>query len=137
MKKQLCNVLVMCSLVVLLGAPLWAQSAGTITANIPFEFVAGKNTLPAGTYTIENEGSFLRIVSADRLHKVVVMPMSVERPQRSGASQLSFTRYGNTYFLSQVWNKQRNNGHLLPRTAQERELAKASSAKVETLIAGQ
>ena len=39
-------------------------------------------------------------------------------------TKLVFNRYGNRYFLSEIWVNGATRGHQLPKTCRERELAK-------------
>lgn len=80
-----------------------SQAQGTaLKANVPFDFVVGDNTMPAGEYTITTPLSgVIRMVSADghNVGSVVVLHGSDEA--RRG-SKLVFLRYGDDYFLHQI-----------------------------------
>jgi hypothetical protein len=52
---------------------------------------------------------------------VVTLANPVEPPRRQEIGKLVFHRYGDRYFLSEVWNPDR--GSQLPASAQERKLA--------------
>ncbi len=54
MKKKALKVLSIASLwIMLAGVSVYAGSDIAIRADIPFEFVAGTKTYPAGTYAVE------------------------------------------------------------------------------------
>jgi hypothetical protein len=82
-----------------------AQGAGNKQKfDVPFDFSVGQQVLPAGEYTFTAQNQALRIQSKDGRTNVVTLP------QRTlGAShiwsdvKLTFRRYGNQYYLSQVW----------------------------------
>jgi hypothetical protein len=113
-----------------------ATSSRSLVVQIPFDFnVAGK-TLPAGKYVVERrtqtsaEGLSLRSVDTNR--GVFVLTATVQADERQSASRLVFTRYHNSYFLSQFWASGEASGRELIKTAQERtaerELAKAGAS---------
>jgi hypothetical protein len=88
----------------LLAPPiLFAQSKeGNLVANIPFAFVVGGQTLQPGHYVVSNLHDHLSI-QGQQSAKVLAPVHSKERPPRENSSKLVFHRYGDTYFLSEVW----------------------------------
>jgi hypothetical protein len=93
---------------------------------VPFDFAVASRVLPAGQYTFSklfSEPSSTRalvIQSAAGAH-VVTFANPVESPRRQEIGKLVFHRYGDRYFLSEVWNP--DLGSQLPASAQERKLA--------------
>jgi hypothetical protein len=83
---------------------VYAQSP-TMTANVPFNFVISGQTMPAGKYTINDLGSAhtVAIRQADAKAAAVAITSNVEQPGPGGPTPMVFHRYGNRYFLSQVW----------------------------------
>lgn len=118
-----------------------AQSSNRpLIANIPFEFSAGSQTLPAGEYTVRvtNPASDQRVVQIRSLNgsKHAVLQMhSVNGPAKDGA-RLVFHRYGERYFLAQAWTAADSIGMEAPRSRAERgagsELA-SNTGKIETV----
>lgn len=98
-----------------------------LTANIPFDFsVAGKK-LPAGKYWINRSqqgiGDMVVQISSPDGHSNVIrltIPVSVFNPVAK--STLVFHRYGEEYFLSEVWPAGAVTGREFPRSRAEREL---------------
>ena len=92
---------------------LFAQTTPSqrlMTVNVPFSFAAGDQFLPAGEYlvlTVTPERS-IRIASTDGKHTAVVntLPNYANAPSQN--SRLVFHRYGNEYFLTQVWTAGQN-----------------------------
>ena len=92
---------------------LFAQTTPSqrlMTVNVPFSFAAGDQFLPAGEYlvlTVTPERS-IRIASTDGKHTAVVntLPNYANAPSQN--SRLVFHRYGNKYFLAQVWTAGQN-----------------------------
>jgi len=78
--------------------------------NIPFAFSAENHSLPEGEYlvlTVTPERS-IRIVSADGKHTAIVNTLPNYAKSPSESSRLVFHRYGNEYFLAQVWTAGQN-----------------------------
>jgi hypothetical protein len=80
-----------------------AQSSGTFA--VPFEFQAGRHTLAAGTYTVREISPRLMQVRSDdgRTNVVVEAPLAARAAKRNATAKLTFRRYGDHYFLAQVW----------------------------------
>jgi hypothetical protein len=99
-----------------------------LTANIPFDFSVADKKLPAGKYWInraqQSQGdTVLQVRSANGSSAGVVrltIPVNTLHPMTSAS--LIFNRYGNEYFLSEVWPKGGSVGRGLPKTRAEREL---------------
>jgi hypothetical protein len=78
--------------------------------NIPFAFGVEGHSLPAGQYlvfTVTPERS-IRIVSTDGKHFAIVNDLPNYASEPSPNSRLVFHRYGNEYFLAQVWTAGQN-----------------------------
>jgi hypothetical protein len=131
MKKQASTILAMASLVLLLGAS--ATSAGSIElrADIPFDFMVGNKMLPAGTYTVSRPAdNTLQIRNQKVNHGIAsVLAKIMGSAKTQGLTTLIFNRYGDRYFLSQVWTKGSANGYSVQKSSQEREFAKELAAK--------
>jgi hypothetical protein len=126
-----------------------AQSGSLkLRAEVPFDFVVGDKTLPAGTYavreiTLSSDGALL-ISSRDSNHRTIRLSHSVKASGIKGA-RITFRRYGDTYFLAQVWTSGSMEGREIVKSkaerAAERELAKSASqnnlakAEVVTIFA--
>lgn len=116
-------------MIVAVGASAKAQSLEyRLTANIPFEFSVANKKLPAGKYWIsraqQSQGdTVLQIRSAKGNGEGAVrltFPVNSLHPMSSAS--LIFNRYGNEYFLSEVWPKGGSIGRGLPKSRTEREL---------------
>ena len=113
-----------------------AQSGSLkLRANVPFDFVVGDKTLPAGDYAIRQmtQGSDvgLLISSRDSRHKAIRLSNAVQASQMKGA-RITFRRYGNTYFLAQVWTSGSLDGREMIKSkaerGAERELARNATS---------
>ena len=104
----------------------------TMLVNIPFEFVAGKATLPAGEYLVQNPAAGSTVIlihrkSPDASVILLSMPTSARDPQ--SASKLVFNRFGQRYFLSKIWKQGYLQGRQLPKSAREKELERSASVE--------
>jgi len=105
-----------------------AQS-NRMRATIPFAFYSDEGVLPAGDYDIERLGSGVAKLFNRDTHAVVVSnTISISnRTSQSVSAKLVFHRYGNDYFLKEMWwEGAADGGALLPSKA-ERELARTST----------
>jgi len=140
MKKR---TFVMTSLLLLslMVAAQVVQAQEPVVVNIPFEFVAGKLTLPAGEYRVEkleNGSAVLLIHRADRGASAMVMSIATQANAPQSDSKLVFNRYGNRYFLSQYWSAGSSRGRLLLKSAREKEISRIARNETQgqvTLIA--
>jgi hypothetical protein len=119
-------------LMVAAGVSANAQVLDTkLTANIPFDFTVMDKKLPAGKYAIsraqQNQGdAVLQVRSTEGKASAVrlTIPVNSRRPVDHGV--LVFHRYGDEYFLSEVWVKGASVGRELTKTRAERELERKS-----------
>jgi hypothetical protein len=96
--------------------------------DVPFDFVAGGQTLPAGQYIVHSDQAHaVWIQSADFKTALSLVSHSAESTEMGGVSALRFNRYGTRYFLSQVWMGSQL-GQELRKTRGEREQIAALGA---------
>lgn len=85
-----------------LAVPASAQD-DKIVVTVPFEFVAGTQTLPAGKYTVSRtsslQGSSLLVSSRD--HGVFLLPAAFDST-RVGDASVSFTEIEGQHVLSEI-----------------------------------
>ncbi len=133
MKKQASAAFAIATLLITLsvGSSFAHGSEFGLRANIPFDFVIGTKTLPQGTYTVKLDNTIPNVlVIRGRDNGEVALTLSITvsaEDTEDNSPKLIFNRYGNEYFLSQVWSGARLAGKELPKSQQEREhLAKGS-----------
>ncbi|HLN97459.1 MAG TPA: hypothetical protein VK208_03155 [Pyrinomonadaceae bacterium] len=140
MKIELVRALTMVALVVVFAVATAVgsanpQAADKVVANIPFEFSVGYKTMPAGEYSVKSilsASNALLIQSADGKRSALRLSEATNRAKDRGPARLVFHRYGERYFLAQVWNGAENTGRQLIKSQEERaierELAGLASA---------
>ena len=95
-----------------------------LRANIPFDFVVGDKTLAAGEYTVgkitgsSSDGIVVR--STDGRHNTIRLTNTVQASAPKERAQLTFQRYGESYFLAQIWT---------PGLAEGREMVKSNAER--------
>jgi hypothetical protein len=110
-----------------------AQGGNSIKADIPFDFVVGSKTLAAGEYSIGSftaDGAAMRVSRSDGSNNAIRLSNSIVAPRPKQKSMLTFRRYGNTYFLAEVWVAGSTQGRELLKSKGERaaeQLARNSS----------
>jgi hypothetical protein len=103
-----------------------AQNPRNLVVNIPFDFTVKGKTLPAGEYIISRASTAdetgLIMKRKDGESSAIVLTKPVQSSENQRASRLVFSRYGEHYFLSQVWTAGDMEGRELYKTKQERSL---------------
>ena len=106
MKKLYLTVVLTLTCLFGLGEAHAQDDVDTVVANVPFEFVAGGNTLPAGTYRVSRISlarSVLTIQSYD--NSVFVLPVDFDDVFEGASAdhgQLTFDHVGDKNFLSKI-----------------------------------
>lgn len=131
MKKELVKGFTTLMLIVVLAlatavASAKSQSANRVVADIPFEFSIGYKAMPAGEYsvkTIASSSNALMIQSADGKTAAVRLTQETGRSKNKHA-RLVFHRYGEKYFLAEVWNGVDQSGRELLKSQEEKAIAR-------------
>ncbi len=109
------------------GATAKAQSLEyKVTANIPFDFTVANKKFQAGKYSIvraeQSAGdTIVRISSADGHANLNRFTIPVVRLNSQDKATLVFHRYGDEYFLFQIWPAAANTGRALPKSRGEKD----------------
>ena len=133
MRKQLLG---MFGAALLVGFGLHAQGQQRLIADVPFDFTAGSSLFQAGQYNIE-WGPIPAVValrSADGRAAAMILANAVEARKLPGTAKLVFHRYGNDYFLAEVWKLGDSVGRRIPPGAREREMAQTLTPPTERTV---
>jgi hypothetical protein len=100
---------------------------------IPFTFHAGNETMPPGTYRFEDRLNHLVVLHGpnDQPEYVLVHNAVSLRPRETGT--VVFSRYGETYFLKQVWYGENLSGIECYTTSTEKRMLRASNHRLPGL----
>jgi hypothetical protein len=103
MKKSYLTAVLTLTCLLGVGISARAQDAEGVRVKVPFEFVAGGTTLPAGTYTVGrlsvNTHPVIAVSGYD--NGAFVVPIAVGGAP-GGQPKLSFEHVGDKYFLSEA-----------------------------------
>ena len=98
-------IVVVCAVFAVNAAP---QTSGSqrMRANIPFDFMVGEKTLPAGDYTLSvinpsSDRKALQIRSLDGRFSAITQT-SMGRGKYADEATVVFRRYGDRYFFAQI-----------------------------------
>ncbi|HEV2829990.1 MAG TPA: hypothetical protein VGW76_20485 [Pyrinomonadaceae bacterium] len=135
MKKQLYMVITVIALLAVAGlssANAQTQSSVQLKANIPFAFSVGDKTMPAGEYTVRctNPSSDMKVLqlrNSNGHESSLVRTISVIGKIQDDA-RLVFYRYGDRYFLAQVWLASDTIGMQTPKSRSEKQMARELAA---------
>jgi hypothetical protein len=112
-----------------------AQSSTTVAVvNIPFDFQTGRQTLPAGTYRIDHlSGNLVRLAGPDHAGGFVMTHDAIKtHPPDHGT--IVFDRYGDKYFLRQIWTAGKSTGLECPKSRAEKAALVAQNEQAVTSV---
>jgi hypothetical protein len=133
-------VVIVALTVLLIGSVASVSAFPRLRVNIPFDFHAGNQIIPAGEYLMEFRsagasatGSTLYILNRDRV-VVHIMPAVPGTRTHVTDNFVLFNRYGENYFLAKAC--QGSYEATTPRSGKERELAiaYARSLRSKTVV---
>lgn len=140
MKTQVRIATLICA--VLLGTvAATAQSTTTsepfLRAHIPFAFVAGGVQLPAGEYRVYHPGNPHIVVIEKK--DCSARAMTYVRPSVIHASEnstkLLFNRYGDQYFLAEIWTERDEQKHQCFKCRMEQNLIAQARTPATVIVA--
>src|SRR5215469_13958893 len=114
-----------------------AQS-GAVSANIPFDFIVGKQVYPAGNYLLRPWGTVhgdILIQNRDESRDSRVLTEDCTKLGEAEKTVLIFHRYGDQYFLEQVWIEGNTIGRQFRKSKIETQLAKNHQDREEVNVA--
>jgi hypothetical protein len=132
MRNYAAIALLACVAFATLGAtPSHAQVL--MKAHVPFSFRAGGGTLPAGDYSIIETGmtSEAVLLRVGLRGVELIMPNTTDSRNDFSAPKLVFHRYGDEYFLAEIWTRADDSVRKLKVNPRERQLAKAAGLTPE------
>jgi len=110
--------------------------AQTVRAQIPFNFVAGSSRLAAGEYTVQIGGRTdraLAMCGPQQRECVSLIATVVASRIPNDRGKIVFHRYGNRYFLSEIWSQ--SLVQMISAGSVERQIAKSGAEPAVAVIA--
>jgi len=103
-----------------------ALAEGTIEADVPFAFIVGEKTFPAGKYTLkradDTNPGVLEIQNDSGRGTIFFDVETAQTNENPRQTKLVFEKIGDQYFLSEIWASDTNVGYRLPKTNAEKSL---------------
>src|SRR5438552_8722567 len=139
MKRNVIKRLTMLSLVSMFTlcaavASANAQLSSPIRAKIPFDFNVGEKKLPAGEYSFSSlpgfsDNKLMSVSSADARAHLFQSTFAAEVLTPKNKSTLVFNRYGDQYFLEQIWSGGEQEGTQVPQSRRERTIRRLAQTQ--------
>ena len=130
MKHNIYGALTILAVALMIGVTM-SQAQSRVRANVPFAFSLEQTSMAAGGYEISSTDE--RVLTVRNLEtgqaRFLIASMHVEASHASGTpnARLVFNKYGDQYFLSQIWDGQSQSGIALSESKREKELKMAST----------
>jgi hypothetical protein len=132
------RMLILSACLLFVVSAVHAQSR-TVQVTIPFDFVAGNSTMPAGTYTIAPTanvgGSAIPLRNTDSKAAAMVLPRNYASDSVEHDSGLVFKVVGGQYYLWQMWTQGYSAGREFSVNALKTQLADAAPVQTVTIAA--
>jgi len=96
-----------------------------VLARIPFDFVVGKQMLPAGEYTLKSldQISNALVIRGEQGATQITLTHAAGKSEPAEKTVLIFHRVGDEYFLAEVWVEGNSSGRALPKSPVETQMA--------------
>ena len=128
------NILLATGLFVAFGSAMLTAQTTRLTADIPFDFHMGKTSMPAGEYSFQRQSGMLTIRAADGKHTAMTLTSPASR-DLSDSPVVKFQHYGDTYFLSGLWDADSREGLAIPAGDKQRQLARSQQTPGTAVVA--
>jgi hypothetical protein len=136
MKKQIVFPLLTMVLLMAVGsANAQLGSAHEVRANVPFDYQVGKATMKAGDCAITRAGNGDALaIRCNGSQAALILTGSVSS-KPAPATKLVFNKYGDQYFLSQLWIEGSELGVQFPKTHVEKEMMSRTQPESVAILA--
>lgn len=133
MKKVYLTAALMLTCLLGLGVSARAQDADAVIVSVPFQFVAGGATLPAGEYRVSrvNPGANRELaISGYNKGAAFLLPLAFDDSRPANEPTVSFEHVGGKYFLSRI--KTLSGVYTMPASREMIMLGKTNSPSPST-----
>lgn len=108
-----------------------AQIVGSLEADIPFQFHAGDAKLPAGKYVIrmldDSDLTIMEISKSDGSVAALFQIHSAQANSTPRKTELIFNKYGNKYFLNELFDEGEPDGSQVVKSNYEKRASQAAA----------
>ncbi len=102
-----------------------------LEVNVPFQFHVGSAKLPAGKYTIrlldDSDLTVMEISSADGSTSALFQVQAADTNSTPAKSELIFNKYGNRYFLLELFDEGNSTGSKVAESRYEKRISKETA----------
>jgi len=114
-----------------------ANAQSNLSFETKFDFHVGKDKLAAGKYELQrmNFGKYLLRSVETKESRIVFFEIAESNKNSAEAQRITFNRYGETYFLRSIFDKQGADGKQLIESNYEKQVRKGTAAR-ENQLAG-
>jgi hypothetical protein len=143
MTRNAGKFLLILSLLVAGGQGIASAQIGdtTIEADITHAFIVGNTTLPAGKYEIralyDTDPNTFEIRSANGHTAAIFETHSAQANRTPRKTELVFNKFGDSYFLSQIWLEGSDLGNEVEKTKAEKKLEEGGIPSEHPSVAAQ
>lgn len=137
MKSRMIRLAVLVLAVAFLPALLHAQMAiktPLFRVDVPFAFMAGGAHLPAGSYIVSHVDPSLILIETQDGKARALVHVAIENSKSSAPTKLVFNKYGDQYFMAQVWTEQDQQVHHCTKCRKENQLAAQARRPEQTVV---
>lgn len=134
MKLRISRTLLVAAAALAFGSAAYSQEVN-LRAKVPFDFVLGDKVYPAGEYALQTvmaNNSSLYLKNAEKPKPALLLTDLHTASTPAKHSELIFHRFGDTYFLYQVWVAGSEVGREFSKSKTEIRMA-MNGAKSETV----
>ncbi len=136
MRKQSFKLFVMSFLFVIIGFfsnQSAAAQSGSLSVEIPFNFHVGNERLAAGKYEIQRlKNNIFMLRNKDGQVQVLAQtPVTIQDTNSADTEKVVFNRYGNQYFLRQIFATRATAGRGLYESKAEKNARKGVGNELE------
>jgi hypothetical protein len=135
MKKLLMNLFLAYGAAVTMGVTLQAETF-QMRAAIPFAFQLSSTTIRAGTYIVEQDAAHVTNLRNKVTGKRYYLQPGAGAEQGKGSPRLVFHRYGDRYFLAEVWSPDHAGTKLQPTKAEKELKLSGVKQQAATILLG-
>jgi hypothetical protein len=138
LKKQILSVIATLTMIVPMAIVGFAGLYGNVTANIPFDFMVGGKEFKAGAYTVkrlhDNNPDVALIIRSAETGETANFTVNNVTDKGESRARLIFHRYGNQYFIAEIFDGNSGQGSALLKSKAEREAAKRGETITQNTV---
>ena len=122
MKSKIYGALAMLAVALIVSVP-FMQAQNRVQADVPFAFTLQDSAMPAGNYQIiARDGQLFEVWNLDEHRgQLLLKQVGIEAAQAQ-SPKMVFHKYGDRYFLSQIWSADSHYGIQFAESKLEKEV---------------